>query len=65
MAVIFKRVELNWWEVGVVKAAVFCLALAIGATWPVAFAPHAPALVALGLAFGMWALAIWMRKPQR
>lgn len=62
MPLIFKTVALSWWEVGVVKAAVFCLALAIGATWPQAFAPYAAGLAALGLAFGMLALAIWLRK---
>ena len=62
MPILFKRAALNWHEVGVIKGAVFCVALAIGATWPSLFAPYAPALTALGLALGVWALAIWLRR---
>jgi len=59
---IFKNTMMSTWDIGIVKIAVGCMALAIGATWPDIFAPYAKILFAVGVAAGLYALYVWLKK---
>lgn len=47
---------------GVVKASVLALGVAIGAYWHEQFLPHLTTLVVLGVVLGLYAAFVWFRK---
>ncbi len=59
---IFKSVVLAWWEVGVIKLAVWCFGLAIGATFAEMIAPYVVPLLVIGAIAAVCSLVIWVRK---
>jgi len=59
---IFKDTVLSTWEIGVIKIAVACMAVAIGSIWPEVFAPYAKVLFAIGALASVYALFFWTKK---
>jgi type IV secretory pathway TrbL component len=59
---IFKTVSMSTWDIGVIKIAVACMAISIGATWPEVFAPYVKAFVVVGILAGAYALSVWIKK---
>jgi hypothetical protein len=43
----FKSFELTWWQAGLLKVSMLCLGLAVGSTWPGAFAGWREVLLVL------------------
>jgi hypothetical protein len=43
-----------WWQVGILKAALLLIGIAIGANWPEVFAPYITVLVIVGLLLGAY-----------
>lgn len=51
---LFKSTTLTWWQLGLLKWAVLCIGIAIGAHWSTMFVPYAVAFVAVGLALSCY-----------
>ena len=59
---IFKARTMQWWEIALVKGAVFFVGVAVGAYWADIFVPYALILVIIGLVLGLFMLFSWFRK---
>jgi hypothetical protein len=59
---IFKTVPVNIWEIGMIKLAVACLGIAIGATWANTFASYTTLLLVVSLVVGIYTFLLWMKK---
>ena len=59
---IFKEVLMSTWDIGIIKIAVTCMALAIGATWPEIISPYATILFVVGIIAALYSLYIWLKK---
>jgi len=59
---LFKSTFMSTWDIGLIKFAVVCIGIAIGATWPAIFAPYAMALFVIGVLVGFYAGYAWMKK---
>lgn len=59
---IFKPTTFTWWQLGLLKWAVFLIGIVVGATWPTLFAPYTLALLFIGLCISAYLAAIWMRN---
>jgi putative Mn2+ efflux pump MntP len=59
---VFKKAEMQWWEIGLIKIALLIVGIAIGASWPEFFERYAPALFAVGVIFGFCAFCLWAKK---
>jgi len=59
---IFKDTMMSTWDIGLIKLAVGCIGIAIGATWPAIFAPHVTTLLVVGLLAGLYAGYAWLQK---
>jgi hypothetical protein len=58
---LFKSKMLQWWEIGVIKFAVLCIGIAVGAHWYPFFFVHAKIILLVGLAAGLYALYFWLK----
>lgn len=45
---------LAWWQIGLLKLAMLCIGIAIGAHWQQFFAPYAIYLFGVGLILGLY-----------
>jgi len=59
---IFKDTIMSTWDIGLIKLAVGCMGIAIGATWADIFAPYAMILFIVGILAGLYALYSWTKK---
>ena len=59
---IFTSRTLTWWQVGVVKASVLAIGIAVGAYWHEVFLPHLTTLIGLGVVLGLYMAFVWFRK---
>lgn len=59
---ILKPITLTWWQVGLLKWAVFVIGVALGATWPELFAPHTVKLLVVGLVLSAYLTWVWFRQ---
>jgi uncharacterized membrane protein YgaE (UPF0421/DUF939 family) len=59
---IFTSRSLAWWQVSVLKLAVLLIGIAIGANWPLFFAPYTLKLVLVGLVLGIYVAFVWFKK---
>ncbi len=57
---IFKTTTLTWWQVSMLKWAVFLIGIAVGATWPELFAKYVTAFVVIGLLLSLYLLKVWI-----
>lgn len=57
---IFKKTTLTWWQVSLLKWAVFLIGVAVGATWPELFAKYTTAFVCIGLLISIYLFKIWI-----
>lgn len=58
---IFKSTQFTWWQLGLLKWAVFCIGIAVGATWPEIFADYTTLLLIVGLALSAYLGMVWFR----
>jgi hypothetical protein len=58
---LFKSKTLQWWNLGIIKFAVACLGVAVGAHWQRIFRFHVHLLIILGLIAGLYSLYIWIK----
>jgi hypothetical protein len=59
---LFKSGTLAWWQVGILKLSVACIAIAIGANWPQIFQPLTLWLVIVGVLLGLYLVSVWYKK---
>jgi uncharacterized membrane protein len=59
---LFKTVSMSTWEIGMVKIAVLCMGIAIGAFWSSIFTPYITVLIVTGVLVGLYAGYRWVRK---
>ena len=59
---IFKTVAMAWWQIGLLKLALLCIGIAIGAYWPAVFLPYAGLLIILGIAIGIYIGSVWLKR---
>ena len=59
---IFKNTLMSTWDIGLIKFAVACMGIAIGATWADIFAPYALYIFAVGVIAGLFSLYTWVKK---
>jgi len=51
---IFKNYTFSWWQIGLLKLALFSFGLAIGAFWHEVFSPHITVLIILGIVLAIY-----------
>lgn len=59
---LFKRTPFSWWEIGLVKWASAFIGIAIGATWPSAFASLSLTFLLVGLIISAYLGFVWARR---
>lgn len=59
---IFTSHKMSLWQVGILKLAVLCFGVAIGANWPMVFQQYTIFLVIVGAASGLYIAYIWMKQ---
>lgn len=59
---IFKPTTFTWWQIGLLKWAVFFIGIVVGAQWPEVFAPYAALLLVLGLLISLYLVTVWVRN---
>ena len=57
---IFKPTTLTWWQVGMLKWAVFLIGIAVGATWPEIFAKYKVVFLVIGLLLSAYLTKVWL-----
>lgn len=57
---IFKPTTLTWWQVGMLKWAVFLIGIAVGATWPEIFAKYTVTFLVIGLLLSIYLTKVWL-----
>ncbi len=58
----FKSVRLTWWQGSLFKLSMVCLGLAVGSTWPEAFAGWHPVLWVLFVVPGFYLSYVWLKQ---
>ncbi len=58
---LLKDKNMQWWEIGLIKVAVFLISIAIGAHWATFFKPHALVLGIAGIVVGLASLYLWLK----
>lgn len=56
----FKAATYSWWQIGLLKLALLCIGIAIGAYWPAIFLPYIAVLVAIGIVLGIYLAVVWV-----
>ncbi len=59
---IFKNYTYSWWQVGLLKLALLCFGIVIGAHWSDVFAPFIIYLIFLGIALAIYMGFISLRQ---
>ena len=57
---IFKSTTLTWWQVGMLKWAVFLIGIVVGATWPEIFAKYSVVFLVIGLLLSAYLTKVWL-----
>jgi hypothetical protein len=57
---IFKPTTLTWWQVGMLKWAVFLIGIAVGSTWPEIFAKYTVTFLVIGLLLSIYLTKVWL-----
>jgi hypothetical protein len=56
----FKSITMTWWQVSLLKWAVFLIGIAVGATWPELFSRYAVTFVGIGLILSLYLFKVWI-----
>ncbi len=59
---IFSSTTFTWWQLGLLKWAVFLIGIAVGASWPEIFAQNAVILLVIGLCISVYLFIVWRRQ---
>lgn len=59
---ILKQYTYQWWEMGIFKASLLLVGIVIGAYWQEAFLPYITALLAAGIALGLYVMYVSVRQ---
>jgi hypothetical protein len=57
---IFDSRTLTWWQVGMLKWAVFLIGIAVGATWPETFSPFTTIFLVVGILLSLYLFKVWL-----
>ncbi|MBP9757307.1 MAG: hypothetical protein KBD06_01785 [Candidatus Pacebacteria bacterium] len=58
----FKSSTLTWWQMGLFKASLLAIGVAIGSNWSEIFLPYTVWLVGVGLVLGLYIAIVWFRE---
>lgn len=56
---IFSSTTFTWWQLGLLKWAVFLIGIAVGAHWSSFFAPNAKIFIVIGLIISVYLFFVW------
>jgi hypothetical protein len=59
---IFKSLTLTWWQVGMLKWAVFLIGIAVGATWPELLAKYTTFFLTVGIVISLYLTKVWLNN---
>jgi hypothetical protein len=59
---IFESTTLTWWQVGMLKWAVFLIGISVGATWPETFSPFITAFLVIGILLSLYLFKVWLKN---
>lgn len=59
---IFESTTLTWWQVGLLKWAVFLIGIAVGATWPEIFARFTTIFLVIGILLSLYLFKVWLKN---
>lgn len=59
---IFKSTTFTWWQLGMLKWAVLCIGVAIGAKWSAVFIPYGTLLAVIGLVLSLYLGVVWFKN---
>lgn len=59
---IFESTTLTWWQVGMLKWAVFLIGISVGATWPEIFARFTTPFLVIGILFSIYLFKVWLKN---
>ncbi len=51
---------MTWWQVSLLKWAVFLIGIAVGATWPELFAKYTVIFIVIGLVLSLYLFKVWV-----
>lgn len=58
----FKSFKLTWWQASLLKLSMLCLGLAVGSTWPGAFAGWREVLLVLFAVPAFYVGYVWVKQ---
>lgn len=59
---IFKTGSYTWWQVGLLKFALLCFGVVIGAHWSFVFLPYTSILLGFGVVAGVYLSVVWLKQ---
>jgi hypothetical protein len=59
---IFKTGSYTWWQIGLLKLALLCIGVSIGAYWSAIFLPYITLLLMVGVVLGLYIWYVWMKQ---
>ncbi len=59
---IFKPTSFTWWQLGMLKWAVLCIGIAIGAHFATVFTPYVVVLIMVGLVLSLYLAIVWLKN---
>jgi hypothetical protein len=59
---ILQSTTFTWWQLGMLKWAVLCIGIAIGANFAMVFIPYVVPLIVIGLTLGLYLGLVWMKN---
>ncbi len=62
---IFKDITYAWWQIGLLKLALLCCGIAIGANWPLFFVQYTTLLIILFLVSGLYLGVVWLKNNHK
>lgn len=62
MKIFIKTAAYSWWQMSILKIALLCIGVAIGAYWSAIFLPYITLLVVIGVVFGIYVALVWIRQ---
>lgn len=57
---VFGKYKMDWWEVGLLKLAMFLLGIVVGAYWYGFWMPYLTIMLVVGIILALYLLYTWM-----
>ncbi len=62
MNIFTKSTTLSWWQLGLLKIAVFAIGIVVGAHWSAFFASYTAVLLTLGIVSSVYLGIVWFKR---